>query len=183
MLWFLLFSRHTSLPFQQLSCRDFAFKNIMFCVLHKVSNVSISMSLKSHISLVIWYKDVPVLILKLLFLSSPSFSPLPPPSSSPLLISCGLISSSLPPPLALSPLPSLPLVSSPLLFFLTSPRPLLLSGQSSLCLLYLPPHFVKDLSGQPSDWSLGSAGDEAILILTGITAKLVVFSTRTVAAE
>lgn len=80
--------------------------------------------------------------------------------------------------LLLSRLVSSCLVSPPHLL-----PPLLLSGQSSLCLLYLLSHFVKNLSGQPSDWPLGPAGDEAILILSGITAKLVVFSSRTVAAE
>lgn len=63
-----------------------------------------------------------------------------------------------------------------LLFFLSScSSPLLLSGQSSLCLLYLLSHLFKELSGQPSYWPLGSAVDEAILIPSGITAKLVVF--------
>lgn len=33
----------------------------------------------------------------------------------------------------------------------------LLTGQSCLCLLYALSHFVKDLSGQPSDWPLGPA--------------------------
>lgn len=64
------------------------------------------------------------------------------------------------------------------------PPPLPFSGQLSLCLLYSPPRFVTDLSCQPCDWPLGSAeGDEAILISSGLAAKLVVFSTRTVAAE
>lgn len=64
-----------------------------------------------------------------------------------------------------------------LLFFLSSSSsPLLISGQSSLCLLYLLSHLFKELSGQPSYWPLGSAVDEAILIPSGITAKLVVFS-------
>lgn len=87
-----------------------------------------------------------------------------------------LLSSCLSSPLDMSPIIYLP-------SHLLSPRPVLLSGQSSLCLLYLLSHFVKGLSGQPSDWPLGSARDEAILILSGITAKLVVFSTQTVAAE
>ncbi|KAG7224778.1 hypothetical protein INR49_013491, partial [Caranx melampygus] len=50
-------------------------------------------------------------------------------------------------------------------------RPCSLSRESklSLCLLYLLSHFVKDTPGQrarPSDWPLGPAGDEAILILS-----------------
>lgn len=87
--------------------------------------------------------------------SSPSYLPLPPPSH---FISISL-SCSFPPPLPLS-------------------------GQLSLCLLYSASRFVTDLSCQPCDWPLGSAkGDEAILISSGLAAKLVVFSTRTVAAE
>lgn len=80
---------------------------------------------------------------------------------------------------------STPVTLLPLVWFslLTASSTALGSGQSSLCLLYLLSHLVKNLSGQPSDWPLGPAGDEAILILSGIPAKLVVFSSRTVAAE
>lgn len=50
---------------------------------------------------------------------------------------------------------------------------------SWICMFfYLLSHFV-----QSSDWSPGPAGDEVILILSGILPKLVVFSTRTVATE
>lgn len=76
------------------------------------------------------------------------------------------------------------LISSPSPSPSPFPPPLPLSGQLSLCLLYSPPRFVTDLSCQPRDWPLGSAeGDGAILISSGLAAKLVVFSTRTVAAE
>lgn len=80
---------------------------------------------------------------------------------------------------------STPVTLLPLVWFslLTASLTALGSGQSSLCLLYLLSHLVKNLLGQPSDWPLGPAGDEAILILSGIPAKLVVFSSRTVAAE
>lgn len=142
-LWFLLSADIPLYLFQQFSSSDYAFKKIMFCVLHKVSNVSISMSLKSYLNFLQLFGTKMYQCCFWIF--SPSFASLP------LLIS--------------------PLISSPL--------PLLLLGQSSLCLLYLLSYFVKDLSGQPSDWPLGPAEDEAILILSGITAKLVVFSAQT----
>lgn len=47
----------------------------------------------------------------------------------------------------------------PVLFYKSAlSSSLLLSGQLSLCLLYLLSGLVKDLSGQPSDWPLGPAG-------------------------
>lgn len=103
-------------------------------------------------------------ISSLLFLSSPL-------TSSPLVMS--LLSSLVLSRLLWPCLISSHLVSSSLF---TPPPPLLLLGLSSLCLLCLVSHFVKDLPSQPSDRPRSPAGDEAILILSGITAKLVVFS-------
>lgn len=131
-------------------------------MLYKVSNVTIHMPLKSYLCFVICLvqRGTSAVFFFVLFqalLLFPSFL---------FLLS--------------TPVTLLPLVWFSLL---TASLTALGSGQSSLCLLYLLSHLVKNLSGQPSDWPLGPAGDEAILILSGIPAKLVVFSSRTVAAE
>lgn len=160
---FLLISGHTSLPFfNSQAVETMHSSTYMLCVLYKVSNTTINMSLKSCLRFrqLFGTKKYRCCFFKLCSFSSPFLS---------------------------SPLSHL--VTSCLFFFfffpslLTSSSTAPGSGQSSLCLLYLLSHLVKNLSGQPSDWPLGPAGDEAILILSGITAKLVVFSSRTVAAE
>lgn len=202
--WFLLFSGHTSLPFSTV-------KQSRLCI-HKYYVLYMARRINQYVfeiiaqdNLVIWYEDVPVLLLKLF-----SYSP----CQSPCLLSSHLVSSALSSYLLLPHLLASSLVSSHLvlsrhissltllcflshllfsLIFHLSPlsySPLALSpfllcilGQLSMCVLYLLSHFVKNLLVQSSDWSLGPAGDEAILIPSGILAKLVVFSMRTVSTE